>query len=101
MSPASRGPDPHFHQTFAETFCVEEGAVDIFADGAWHRVTAGGRVHARAGDVHAVKKHNDEAASLLMVLTPGVPREDYFTELVACAEDDLEALHATHDNHFV
>ncbi|WP_182908597.1 cupin domain-containing protein [Microbispora sp. H13382] len=101
MSPSSRGPAPHFHTTFSETFIVEEGEVDYFDGRAWRTLRPGDTAHAAVGDVHALRKKRAEPATLLMALSPGVPREEYFAELAAVNERDLSRLHQAHDNHFV
>lgn len=101
MSPSSRGPSPHFHTTFSETFIVEEGEVDYFDGQAWRTLRPGDTAHAAAGDVHALRKDRAEPATLLMALSPGAPREEYFAQLAAVNENDLSRLHEAHDNHFV
>lgn len=100
MSPSSRGPSPHFHTTFSETFVVEEGEVDYFDGRTWRTLLPGDTAHAAAGDVHALRKKRTEPAALLMALSPGVPREEYFTQLATADVRDLSRLHEAHDNHF-
>ncbi|MFI7005458.1 cupin domain-containing protein [Streptomyces sp. NPDC050145] len=101
MSPSSRGPAPHFHTTFSETFIVEEGEVDYFDGQDWRTLRPGDTAHAAVGDVHALRKERAEPATLLMALSPGVPREEYFAQLATVNERDLSRLHEAHDNHFV
>ncbi|MEV4108395.1 cupin domain-containing protein [Nonomuraea sp. NPDC049695] len=101
MSPSSRGPAPHFHTTFSETFIVEEGEVDYFDGQAWRTLRPGDTAHAAMGGVHALRKERAEPATLLMALSPGVPREEYFAQLATVSERDLSRLHEAHDNHFV
>ncbi|MEV5600799.1 cupin domain-containing protein [Streptomyces sp. NPDC052299] len=101
MSPSSRGPAPHFHTTFSETFIVEEGEVDYFDGQAWRTLQPGDTAHASMGAVHALRKERAEPATLLMALSPGVPREEYFAQLAIIDERELSRLHEDHDNHFV
>ncbi len=101
MSPTSQGPAPHFHTTFSETFVVEEGEVDYFDGRAWRTLLPGHTAHAAAGGVHALRKESAEPATILMILSPGIAREDYFAQLATVDEQDLERLHQVHDNHFV
>ncbi|MGW6059044.1 cupin domain-containing protein [Streptomyces sp. NPDC055189] len=101
MAPSSRGPAPHFHTTFSETFIVEDGAVDYFDGRAWRTLLPGDTAHAAAGDVHSLRKERAVPATLLMALSPGVAREEYFAQLATVNERDLSRLHAAHDNHFV
>lgn len=101
MSPASRGPAPHFHTTFSETFIVEAGELDYFDGQEWRTLRPGQVVHSAAGDVHGLRKERNEPATVLMALSPGVPREEYFARLAGADERDLDRLHEAHDNHFV
>ncbi|MEV1025054.1 hypothetical protein [Streptomyces sp. NPDC050264] len=100
MSPSSRGPAPHFHTIFSETFIVEEGDVDYFDGRAWRTLLPGDTAHAAAGDIHALRKERAGPATLLMALSPGVPREQYFEQLATVDERDMSRLHEAHDNHF-
>lgn len=110
LAPTSRGPAPHFHTTFGETFVVEDGEIDYFDGSAWRTLRAGDTAHSPRGTVHGLHKERDEPATLLMVLSPGVRREDYFARLAtlqhdtvreADTETDMDRLHEAHDNHFV
>lgn len=101
MSPASRGPAPHFHTTFSETFIVETGELDYFDGQQWRTLRPGQVMHCAVGNVHGLRKEQDEPATVLMALTPGVPREEYFAQLAGADERDLDGLHEAHDNHFV
>ncbi len=101
MSPSSRGPAPHFHTTFSETFIVEGGEVDYFDGQGWQTLLPGDTAYAAVGDVHALREERAEPATLLMALSPGVPREEYFARLATVNERDLNLLHEAHDNHFV
>lgn len=101
LSASSRGPAPHFHTTFSETFIVEEGEVDYFDGRAWRTLSPGDTAHATARQVHALRKERAESATVLMVLSPGVPREEYFAQLDTADEQHVERLHDVHDNHFV
>lgn len=101
LSPTSRGPAPHFHTTFSETFIVEAGELDYFDGHRWRTLRPGQVVHCAAGDVHGLRKKRNEPATILMALSPGVPREEYFAQLAGADERDLDRLHEAHDNHFV
>ncbi|MFD7306684.1 cupin domain-containing protein [Promicromonospora sp. NPDC059942] len=105
LAPTSRGPAPHFHTTFGETFVVEDGEVDYFDGTAWRTLRPGDTAHSPRGTVHGLRKERDEPATLLMVLAPGVRREDYFAQLSAlqhtAQEVDMDRLHEAHDNHFL
>jgi quercetin dioxygenase-like cupin family protein len=101
MSPSTRGPAPHFHTTFSETFIVEEGEIDYFDGRAWRTLRPGDTAHAASGEVHALRKERAEPATILMALSPGIPREEYFAQLASTNEQDMGRLHEANDNHFV
>ena len=104
LADSSRGPDPHYHLTYGEGFTVESGHVDFFDGEQWHALSAGDAAYARPGAIHAIKKNNDQPASLLLLLTPGTPREDYFQALGALTnptDQEIAQLHQEHDNHYV
>ncbi|MFI2486606.1 cupin domain-containing protein [Promicromonospora kroppenstedtii] len=100
LAPSSRGPAPHFHTTFSETFVVEEGQVDFFDGVTWRTLGPGDTAFSARGSVHGLRKEGDEPATVLMVLAPGVRREDYFAQLATAEEADMDRLHEEHDNHF-
>lgn len=101
LAPSSRGPAPHFHTTFSETFVVEDGQVDLFDGATWRTLGPGDTAFSARGSVHGLRKERDEPATVLMVLAPGVRREDYFARLATADEAYMERLHEEHDNHFV
>jgi quercetin dioxygenase-like cupin family protein len=101
MASSSRGPSPHFHTTFAETFLIEDGEVEYYDGGVWRTLRRGDLAHAARGAAHGLRKVSAQPATILMILTPGVPREDYFARVATADEPDIERLHEIHDNHFV
>ncbi|NYG60710.1 quercetin dioxygenase-like cupin family protein [Nocardioides daedukensis] len=101
MAPSSTGPSPHFHRTFAETFLIEEGEVEYYDAGVWRSLRRGDLAHAAQGATHGLRKVNDQPATILMILTPGVPREEYFAQIAIADRRDVARLHEIHDNHFV
>jgi mannose-6-phosphate isomerase-like protein (cupin superfamily) len=98
------GPQPHFHRAMAEAFYVLSGVVLLYDGRAWHEAGPGDFLHVPPGSVHAFR-NPDGRASMLMLFTPGAPRERYFQELAALDDDarasmsaaDWTALHARHD----
>lgn len=98
---STRGPSPHFHTTFGETFIVEEGELDLFDGRAWRTLLPGEAAHAAPGEVHGLRKAHEGPATVLMILTPGVLREDYFAQLADADPHDMARLHQEHDNHFL
>jgi mannose-6-phosphate isomerase-like protein (cupin superfamily) len=100
------GPDPHFHRTLSESFYVLSGTVKIFDGKEWVDTRAGDFVHVPPGGVHGFRNESGEEASMLLLFTPGAPREEYFETLFAGAtkdmtEEEKAAFYLRHDNHWL
>jgi mannose-6-phosphate isomerase-like protein (cupin superfamily) len=102
------GPGPHFHRTISESFFVLSGTVSLYDGARWVDATAGDFLYVPEGGIHAF--HNvpgDELASMLLLFTPGAPREEYFETLFEIAngrelsEEERADLFIRHDNHWV
>lgn len=76
MGPGPSGPDPHFHKTISESF-VLSGAVRWYDGAHWIDATIGDFLFVPEGGVHAFRNESGEPASMLILFTPGAPREDY------------------------
>ena len=104
MGSHAGGPDPHFHRGMSEAFFVLSGTVLLFDGRAWFDASPGDFLHVPPGGVHAFR-NPDGPASMLMLFTPGAPRETYFQELADLDDarraemtaDDWTALYARHD----
>lgn len=99
------GATPHHHTTASELFYVIGGAAELLAGERIVTVAAGDLVVVPAGTVHAFAAAADRDADLLIVLTPGVERFEYFRQLqrIATGEAPLESILETqdrYDNHF-
>jgi quercetin dioxygenase-like cupin family protein len=105
MAPGGSGPGPHLHRTFSESFHVLEGSLEVLADGAWTTVHAGDLVYVPRSGVHGFRSAGpDVGARFLILFTPGIPREAYFTGLVALhaggrtpSPEELDAFALEHD----
>ncbi|MGZ4457122.1 MAG: cupin domain-containing protein [Nocardioides sp.] len=102
------GASPHFHRTMSESFFVLSGAVRIYDGNAWVDAGPGDFAHVPDGGLHGFRNESGEPASMLILFTPGAPREAYFEGLVALTEgrwspskEELEAFFVEHDNHYV
>ena len=100
------GPDPHFHRTISESFYVLSGTVKIFDGKEWVDTRAGVFVHVPPGGVHGFRNESGEEASMLLLFTPGAPREEYFETLFAGGTKDMTdeekaAFYLRHDNHWL
>jgi mannose-6-phosphate isomerase-like protein (cupin superfamily) len=108
LAPEGGGAAPHFHRTFAESFHVLSGAVELFDGGAWVDAGPGDHLVIPEGGVHGFRNVRPEPASLLMLSVPGAPREDYFAEIAEIAAEGVQLteqqwaeLYARHDQYMV
>ena len=89
MGPTPTGPVPHFHRSITESFYVLSGTVRLYDGGAGS--TAAGRLPARPeGGIHGFRNESGEPASMLLLFTPGAPREDYFETLADAARRERD-----------
>jgi quercetin dioxygenase-like cupin family protein len=99
------GATPHHHTTASELFYVIAGAAELLAGERIVAAAAGDLVVVPAGTVHAFAAAADRDADLLIILTPGVERFEYFRQLqrIAVGEAPLESIlevQDRYDNHF-
>jgi quercetin dioxygenase-like cupin family protein len=86
LRPGDRGPVPHLHHTFSESFHLLEGTLDVLANDRWITATAGDVVYVPRSSPHAYRA-TDVTARFLVLFTPGIAREAYFEGLVALHAD--------------
>jgi quercetin dioxygenase-like cupin family protein len=83
MAPGGRGPGPHLHRTFSESFHVLEGSLAVLAGEEWTTAHAGDLVYVARSSVHGFRAAGpDVGARFLILFTPGIPREEYFEGLL-------------------
>lgn len=106
MEPRSGGAEPHFHRTISESFFVLSGHVRLYDGRSWVEGSAGDFLHVPVGGVHAFSNDADAIADMLILFTPGAPRESYFEALAEMAAsgrrltgDELVAFLAEHDQY--
>ena len=104
MGPRPSGPAPHFHRAMTESFFVLTGTVRLYDGRTWVDAVEGDFLHVPVGGVHAFRNESGAAAELLILFTPGAPRERYFARLAEMAaagvrqdEDERRAFLAEHD----
>ena len=102
------GAAPHFHRTISESFFVLAGTVRLYDGTDWIAARPGDFAHVPEGGLHGFRNESGELASLLILFTPGAPREAYFEGLVELAEgrwtpthEELQAFLEEHDNFYV
>jgi mannose-6-phosphate isomerase-like protein (cupin superfamily) len=107
MGAEPSGPAPHFHRTITESFFVLDGTVRVFDGTAWTDAGAGDFFHVPEGGIHAFRNESGVPASMLILFTPGAPREDYFETLAdearrnAMDADGWAAFFDRHDTYWV
>jgi mannose-6-phosphate isomerase-like protein (cupin superfamily) len=108
FGPEQSGPGPHFHRTITESFFILSGTVALYDGQRWVEAAPGDFLYVPEGGIHAF--HNvpgGEPASMLLLFSPGAPREDYFETLVEVArgrtmsEEERAEFFLRHDNHWV
>ncbi|TJZ76675.1 cupin domain-containing protein [Rhodococcus oryzae] len=100
------GAAPHFHTRSSELFYVLDGELRVMAGDEIVTVAAGGSLVVPKLMPHAFGATPDSAARVLIVLTPGVQRFEYFRLLarIQAGEASVEELapaQEEYDNHFV
>jgi len=83
---ARSGPDPHFHRAITESFYILSGVVSLNNGEGWTDHGAGDFLFVPEGGIHGFKNYSGEPASMLILFTPGAPREEYFETLVEIAQ---------------
>lgn len=104
MKAKAGGPRTHFHRTISESFFILKGTVRLFNGEKWIDAQEGDFLHVPQGGLHAFRNDADVPAEMLLLFTPGAPREEYF-EKVAQMGDATEEERAKfldkHDSYFV
>ncbi|MGQ4413731.1 cupin domain-containing protein [Streptomyces sp. SAS_269] len=100
------GAKPHWHDNSAEMFFLLDGAADILSGDDVVTAGPGDLVVVPPGRPHAFAAVPGADADLLIVLTPGVERFEYFRHLrrIALGEATPESLlgvQELYDNHFL
>jgi quercetin dioxygenase-like cupin family protein len=107
MGPDPSGPSPHFHRSITESFYVLTGTVRLHDGRQWVDGRPGDFFHVPIGGVHGFRNESGEPASMLLLFTPGAPREDYFETLAdaarrdAMGEEDWTDFFLRHDTFWV
>lgn len=105
LAEGAEGATPHHHTGRSELFYVLGGALQVLTDDRVHLAREGDLLIVPPAITHAFAAPTGQAADVLIVLTPGIERFDYFRLLAR-----LRAGHATiqelldsqerFDNHF-
>lgn len=85
------GAVPHTHELSTEMFYVLSGSVDVLVDSQVRTATTGDLVVVPPGMAHAFGATPGHSAELLIVITPGVERFEYFRHLARVARGEVTA----------
>jgi quercetin dioxygenase-like cupin family protein len=100
------GAKPHLHKGSAEMFYVLEGAVQVLSGQEIVTAERGDLVVVPPGTAHAFGAARGKSADLLIVITPGIERFEYFRKLARIAygqepPESLRDVQELYDNHFL
>jgi quercetin dioxygenase-like cupin family protein len=104
MSAKAGGPKTHFHKTISESFFILNGTVRLFNGEQWIDAQQGDFLHVPQGGLHAFRNDSDAPADMLLLFTPGAPREEYFeglSQLADATDEERAQFFDKHDSYFV
>jgi len=104
MAGSRGGPDPHFHRSITESFYVLSGTVSLYDGTGWLEAAPGDFLYVPQGGVHGFRNESGQPASMLILFTPGAPREDYFERVHTVgrmAPEEAEEFFRRHDTYWV
>ncbi|MFI1913776.1 cupin domain-containing protein [Nocardia sp. NPDC020380] len=106
MARGADGATPHYHTLSDELFYVADGELQVMAGDKIVTVGAGGALVVPKFMPHAFGAAPDSSARLLIALTPGVERHDYFHFLERLAQGqatpaDIDQAQKDYDNYFL
>lgn len=104
MKAKAGGPKTHYHRTISESFYILEGTVRLFDGAHWIEAQKGDFLHVPQGGLHAFRNDSDAPAEMLLLFTPGAPREEYFeqvSQLAHATDEERARFFDKHDSYFV
>ena len=104
MGPEAGGAQAHYHRTISESFFVLSGTVQLFDGNDWFDAHPGDFAYVPEGGLHGFRNESQAPASMLILFTPGAPREDYFERVHTVgqmSEEDREEFFRRHDTFWV
>ena len=104
MGPGRGGPDPHFHRSITESFYVLSGTIRLHDGTDWVDGRPGDFLYVPQGGMHGFRNESGQAASMLILFTPGAPREDYFERVAttsAMTQEERAEFFLRHDTFWV
>jgi quercetin dioxygenase-like cupin family protein len=104
MRAKAGGPKTDFHKSISESFYILDGTVRLFNGAQWVDAHKGDFLHVPQGGLHAFRNDSDAPADMLLLFTPGAPREEYFekvSQLADATDEERAAFFVEHDSYFV
>ena len=104
MSARAGGPRTHFHKSISESFYILDGTVRLYDGAQWIDAGKGDFLHVPQGGLHAFRNDSDAPAEMLLLFTPGAPREEYFekvSQLADATDEERARFFDKHDSYFV
>ena len=104
MAPRAPGPSTHFHRSISESFFVLAGEVQLFDGEQWITARRDDFLYVPVGGLHTFRNGSDAAASMLLLFSPGAPREEYFENVAEMARrggHEFAEFLVRHDSFFV
>ena len=86
VAPGAGLPLAHSHDAYEETIYGLAGTITFTVEGTPTDIGPGDALFIRRGEVHFFANNQDEAATALAIITPGVLGADYFREIKAVVE---------------
>ncbi|MEU8822874.1 cupin domain-containing protein [Streptomyces sp. NPDC048636] len=104
LGPGAPGPKTHFHRSISESFYILSGTVGLYDGDRWVSAGAGDFLYVPVGGLHAFRNDSDDPASMLLLFSPGAPREEYFEQVAEMARrggEEFAEFLVRHDSYFV
>ncbi|WP_327338413.1 MULTISPECIES: cupin domain-containing protein [unclassified Streptomyces] len=104
LGPHSAGAKTHFHRAMSESFYILSGELELFNGEKWVTGREGDFLYVPVGGLHAFKNVTDAPMSMLMLFSPGSPREEYFEQVAEMSRrgpGELKEFRIRHDSYFV
>jgi len=104
MDPRAPGPSTHFHRSISESFFVLSGTISLYNGERWIKAKEGDFLYVPTGGLHGFKNDDADPASMLLLFSPGAPREEYFEKIAEMTKrggQELADFLLKHDSYFV
>lgn len=104
MGPRAGGPAAHYHRAISEAFFVLDGSMRLYDGDKWVDAAKGDFLYVPPGGIHGFRNDADEPAEVLILFTPGAPREAYFEglpHLAGLTDEQRREWNFRHDSYFL